>query len=48
MEPTAAETQVTADDMAVQEKNGTGRDEGTFSDLLKDQSDQMKTMGAGK
>ena len=48
MEPTAAETQVTADDMAVQEKNGTGRDEGTFSDLLKDQSNQMKTMGAGK
>ena len=34
--------------MAVQEKNGTGRDEGTFSDLLKDQSNQMKTMGAGK
>ena len=48
MEPAAAETQVTADDMAVQTKNSTGRDEGTFSDLLKDQSDQMKAMGAGK
>ena len=48
MEPAAAETQVTADDMAVQTKSRTGRDEGTFSDLLKDQSDQMKAMGAGK
>ena len=49
MEPAAAETQVTADDMAVQTKEQrTGRDEGTFSDLLKDQSDQMKAMGAGK
>ncbi len=48
MEPAAAETQVTADDMAVQTKEHTGRDEGTFSDLLKDQSDQMKAMGAGK
>lgn len=48
MEPAAAETQVPADDMAVQAKSGTGRDEGTFSDLLKDQSDQMKAMGAGK
>lgn len=48
MEPAAAETQFIADDMAVQAKNGTGRDEGTFSDLLKDQSDQMKAMGAGK
>lgn len=48
MESAAAENQVLADDMAVQAKNGTGRDEGTFSDLLKDQSDQMKAMGTGK
>lgn len=48
MEPAAAENHVFADDMAVQAKNSTGRYEGTFSDLLKDQSEQMKNMGAGK